>query len=252
VYFWRSSHGPVDLAFTDRHGGASAAPYDELNLALEGGDDPAVCAANLRLVVGDFAPDLVAQPAFSMATHVVQMRQVHGAAVDVVDDRRGSGGLPDADGMVATDPSAVLVVRVADCLPVLLADVDAGVVGVAHAGRQGMVLGVVPQTVGSMRRLGAARVTAWLGPRICGACYEVPSAMQEEVAAVVPESRATTSWGTPALDISAGVRAQLDRLGVEVVDVGACTRESQDLYSHRRDGVGAGRFAGLVRRRPGG
>jgi YfiH family protein len=249
VYFWRTSVGPVDLAFTDRYGGASAAPYDELNLALEGGDDPDVCAANLELVVADFAPDLVAQPSFSMDSNVVQMRQVHGPAVDVVDDRRAGGGLPEVDGMVATDPSAVLVVRVADCLPVLLADVDAGVVGVAHAGRQGMVLGVVPQTVASMRQLGATEVTAWLGPRICGACYEVPEQMRAEVGALVPESVATTSWGTPSLDIGAGVRAQLEQLGVDVVDVAACTRESEELFSYRRDGARAGRFAGLVRRR---
>jgi copper oxidase (laccase) domain-containing protein len=71
--------------------------------------------------------------------------------------------------------------------------------------------------------------------------------MREEVAAVEPASRATTSWGTPALDIGAGVRAQLERSGVEVVDVGRCTRESDDLYSYRRDGEGAGRLAGLVR-----
>jgi polyphenol oxidase len=82
---------------------------------------------------------------------------------------------------------------------------------------------------------------------VCGACYEVPAAMQEEVAAAVPSSRATTSWGTPALDLGAGVRAQLEERGVTVVDVSRCTRESADLYSHRRDGAGAGRHAGLIR-----
>ena len=238
MYHWRSSVGPVDLAFTDRYDGASAAPYDELNLALEGEDDPAVCAANLRLVAADFAPGAA----------VADMRQVHGDDVAVVDATRPSGARPDADALISADPDTVLVVRVADCVPVLLADPGAGVIGVAHAGRPGLVVGVVRAAVDGMRELGAHELTAWLGPRICGACYEVPGEMQAEVGAVVPEAISTTSWGTPALDIGAGVRAQLEALGVRVVDVPRCTRESADLYSYRRDGARAGRFAGLIRR----
>ncbi len=92
-------------------------------------------------------------------------------------------------------------------------------------------------------------ITAWIGPHVCGACYEVPVELQADVVAVEPASAATTSWGTPALDIGAGVRAQLDRDGVRVVDVSRCTRESPDLYSFRRDGRQAGRLAGLVRLR---
>jgi YfiH family protein len=242
VYHWRTSLdstlGPVDLAFTDRYGGASAVPFAELNLALEGEDDPAVCAANLRLVTEDFAPGAL----------VADMRQVHGGAVDVVEDRH-STDRPEVDALVTRRTDTVLVVRVADCVPVLLADPDAGVVAVAHAGRPGLVAGVVPAAVARMRELGADGVTAWLGPRVCGACYEVPGGMQAEVGALVPEAVATTSWGTPSLDIGAGLRAQLERLDVAVHDVATCTRESPDLYSYRRDGAHAGRFAGLIRRR---
>jgi len=231
--------GPVDLAFTDRYGGASAVPFDELNLALEGEDDLAVCAANLRLVAEDFAP----------GASLADVRQVHGNAVDVLEDRR-STGRPEADALVTLQPDRVLVVRVADCVPVLLADPVAGVIGTAHSGRAGLVAGVAPATVARMRELGAQDVTAWVGPRICGACYEVPESMQAEVGALVPEAVSTTSWGTPSLDIGAGVRAQLESLGVDVVDIDVCTRESGDLYSYRRDGRASGRFAGLVRRRP--
>jgi polyphenol oxidase len=214
-------------------------PYDELNLALEGDDDLDVCAANLRLVVDDFAPGAT----------LVDMRQVHGKTVDVVEDRRTSAR-PEADALVSSQADTVLVVRVADCVPVLLADPDAGVIGAVHAGRPGLAAGVAPAAVARMRALGAGEVSAWLGPRVCGACYEVPELMQAEVGALVPEAVSTTSWGTPALDIGAGVRAQLEALGVAVVDVATCTRESHDLYSHRRDGAAAGRFAGLIRRRP--
>jgi YfiH family protein len=242
VYHWLdsldSALGPVDLAFTDRYGGVSAAPFDELNVALEGDDDPAVCAANLRAVTGDFAPGAV----------VADMRQVHGATVDVVEHRH-STDRPEADALVTAEPGRVLVVRVADCVPVLLADAGAGVIAAVHAGRPGLAAGVAPAAVARMRDLGAMTITAWLGPRVCGSCYEVPAGLQADVGALVPESLATTSWGTPALDIGAGVRAQLERLGVAVVDVATCTRESPDLYSYRRDGARAGRFAGLVVRR---
>jgi copper oxidase (laccase) domain-containing protein len=132
---------------------------------------------------------------------------------------------------------------------VLLADPAAGVVGAAHCGRPGLAAGVVPATVRRMRELGAGAITAWLGPHVCGACYEVPEAMRAEVGAVEPASVATTSWGTPALDLGAGVRAQLEREEVEVVDVARCTRESADLYSYRRDGAHAGRLAGVIRSR---
>ena len=97
-----------------------------------------------------------------------------------------------------------------------------------------------------MRDLGASEITAWIGPHICGRCYEVPAAMRAEVVAALPESGAETSWGTPALDLGAGVRAQLERAGVSVIEVGRCTREDPELHSYRRDGAAAGRFAGLV------
>lgn len=242
MYHWRtelySALGPVDLAFTDRHGGASAVPYDALNLALEGADDLEVCAANLRLVAEDFAP----------GASLADMRQVHGRTVDVVEDRT-SAARPEADALVSTEPDTVLVVRVADCVPVLLADPDSGVIAAVHSGRPGLVAGVVPAAVERMRELGARDIRAWLGPRVCGLCYEVPEQMQAEVTEVVPAASATTSWGTPSLDIGAGVRSQLEEAGIATVDIDTCTRETADLYSYRRDGVQAGRFAGLIRRR---
>ncbi|MGZ4445096.1 MAG: peptidoglycan editing factor PgeF [Nocardioides sp.] len=237
MYSFRATHGPadrpVDLAFTDRHGGVSAAPFETLNLAVTGDDDEAARAENLRLLLADFAP----------AAAYADLAQVHGREVVLAQP----GTRPEADGIVTDRPDVVLLVRVADCVPVLLADADGRVVGAAHAGRPGLAAGVVPRTVARMRDLGAGPLTAWVGPHVCGACYEVPAAMRAEVAAVEPASAATTSWGTPALDIGAGVRAQLEREGVEVVDAAVCTRETPDLYSYRRDGAGAGRFAGLVR-----
>jgi YfiH family protein len=234
VYAHRTSTGPVDLAFTDRYDGVSAVPFDSLNLALVGDDDPDAVRRNTELLLADFAPGAT----------LADMEQVHGRRV--VD---AGGPRERCDALVTDRPDMVLMVRVADCVPVLLADVDAGVVGAAHAGRNGVVEGVVTSCVARMRELGAEQVDAWVGPHVCGACYEVPASMQADVVAVEPATRSTTSWGTPALDLGSGVREQLIRLGVRVHDVSRCTLESPDLYSHRRDGARAGRLAGLIRRR---
>ena len=185
---------------------------------------------------------------FAPGDRLADLHQVHGAEVDVVDERP-STARPDADGIVTGQPGVVLMVRAADCVPVLLADADAAVIGAAHCGRPGLAAGVVPATVARMRDLGAQSITAWIGPHVCGGCYEVPEQMQAAVSAAVPASVATTSWGTPSLDLGAGVRSQLAVEGVPVHDVSRCTRESTDLYSYRRDGVRAGRLAGLIRLR---
>ncbi|MFD7075736.1 peptidoglycan editing factor PgeF [Nocardioides sp. NPDC059952] len=224
MFSFRASAGLVDLAFTDRYGGVSLAPYAELNLAVNGSDSPEAKAENHRLLLADFAD----------GAPYADLYQVHGNAV--VD--AACGTRPEADGIVTTERDLVLLVRTADCVPVLFADEAAGVIGAAHAGRKGMAVGVVPETIARMRALGATRITAWVGPHVCGKCYEVPAEMQEEIAAVEPATRATTSWGTPSLDVGAGVLAQLAREGVEAVDASRCTRESDDLYSYRRDGAG--------------
>lgn len=251
MFAFQDDRAPVAVAFTDRHGGVSTGPYASLNLADSGGDDPAAVAENQRRAVGSFTGGLDAP--------VARLRQVHGADVTVVDQRyvdqyrevpAGHAERPAADGVVTALPGVVLMVRVADCVPLLLADTDHGIVGAAHAGRSGMVAGVVASTVARMRQLGAERLVGWVGPHVCGRCYEVPEQMRADVARVVPESYAETSWGTPAVDVGAGVRAQLRASGVEVVDAARCTLEDHDLFSYRRQGKASGRLAGLVWVRP--
>ncbi|GAA4694128.1 polyphenol oxidase family protein [Nocardioides nanhaiensis] len=177
--------------------------------------------------------------------------QVHGDTVVHLTEpspppQASPGLFPDADALVTATPGLGLMVRVADCVPVLLADTRAGVVGVAHAGRAGVVLGVVERAVAAMAELGARELRAWIGPHVCGACYEVPAAMREEVERRRPGTAATTRWGTPSIDLAAGVRAQLDALGAHVVEVGGCTLEEPRLHSYRRDGAASGRLGGLV------
>ncbi|MFF8312239.1 peptidoglycan editing factor PgeF [Streptomyces lydicus] len=227
------------FAFTDRWGGVSAAPYDQLNLGGAVGDDPEAVRTNRARAAVELGLDPAA---------VVWMNQVHGRDVAVVEGPWRDAGIPCVDAVVTARRGLALAVLTADCTPVLLADPVAGVAGAAHAGRPGLVAGVVPAVVEAMVGLGAepARILARTGPAICGRCYEVPEAMRSDVAAVVPEAHATTGWGTPAVDVTAGVRAQLAAAGVAVrEDSHICTRESADHFSYRRDRT-TGRLASYV------
>ena len=250
LFAFQDSLGPVDVAFTDRHGGSSGGPFASLNLAEPGSDaagstdeERDAVRRNVRTVVAAFT----GSDGSGTARSVVRMRQVHGADVHVV---TAASATPTGDGLVTGEAGTVLMVRVADCVPVLLADPRAGIVAAVHAGRPGMVAGVVPAAVAAMRSVGAADLHAWVGPHVCGACYEVPEQMRAEASAVVPEAYAETSWGTPALDIGAGVHAQLAAAGVATVDASRCTIEDEDLFSYRRQGKASGRLAGLVWVRP--
>ncbi|WGW13315.1 peptidoglycan editing factor PgeF [Saxibacter everestensis] len=234
----RAAGAPTEVhaAFTDRRGGYSSAPYSSFNLATHVGDRPDDVSANrsaLAIVTG--------LPTSSL----VFMDQVHGRAVHLVDERHREGEAPVADALVTSRPGIALAVMVADCVPVLLADPAAGVIGAVHAGRPGMIAGVVPAAVSAMRELGAERIEAVVGPSVCPRCYEVPAEMRAAAAQVAPVSASVTRTGTPAIDVAAGVVWQLHEAAVDVRWLDGCTRERDDLYSYRRDSR-TGRFAGLV------
>jgi polyphenol oxidase len=235
----RESVSGAHFAFTDRWGGVSAAPYEELNLGGAVGDDPEAVGTNRELAAKSLGLD---------PDRVVWMNQVHGADAVVVSAPWGERPVPQVDAIVTAERGLALAVLTADCTPVLLADPVAGIAAAAHAGRPGMVAGVVPAALRAMTELGAdpARIVARTGPAVCGKCYEVPEEMRADVAAVEPAAHAETSWGTPSVDVTAGVHAQLDRLGVrDRQQSPVCTLESGDHFSYRRDRT-TGRLAGYV------
>ena len=233
--------------FTSRAGGTSAPPYAGLNLGLHVEDEWRRVHANR---------ELVARAAGLDDDALVFAQQVHGAGVAVVDrssSRRRDGGAAGVDALVTATPGLGLVVLAADCLPVLLADPGAGVVAAAHAGRQGLLAGVLEATLAAMHDLGATpeRTSAVLGPAACGACYEVPEEMADDAERRLPGSRGRTRQGTPSVDLVAGARAALQTAGVSTVTaVGGCTLEQPDRwFSYRRDRT-TGRHGGLVRLAP--
>lgn len=261
--------GPgVRAGFTTRAGGVSGGEHAALNLSIAVGDEPQAVRHN-RLAVARLlgAPLAIAEQVHGCdVAEVADPTWEDGRGPDVAEvahpswpDRRGAGSptqdplayVARADGLVTTG-HVTLAVLVADCVPVLLADPVARVVATAHAGRAGVVAGVVGQAVRAMTDRGARpeRIRAALGPAICGRCYEVGADLRAEVAGRLPVTHSVTSWGTPALDLPAAVRFQLAAAGVRTVDTPAwCTLEEDRFFSHRgwgRTGLRHGRQAGLV------
>ena len=210
--------------FTDRRKGSSLGVYDSLNFGFHVGDDPGAVAAN-RALLGN----------------TQFMNQVHGKDVVVIDQVLDHE--PTCDALITTTAGVSLAVMVADCIPLLL--ISEKVVAAVHVGRAGLVNKVAIKTLEQMRALGAIDIHAILGPSICGRCYEVPLQMQQEVVATHPASLSTTSKGTPALDLPAGLIAELIAQGLTYEASPICTQEDPLYFSHRRDNP-TGRFAGVV------
>lgn len=228
----------VRRVVTTREGGVSGGPYESFNLGAHVGDRAEDVAANRDRLAHDLglAPD-----------RLVWMEQVHGRTVEVVDGPRAEP-VAVTDGLVTAVPGLAVVVLVADCVPVLLADPVAGVVAAAHAGRVGARLGVLPAVLAAMQQAGAdiGAIEALLGPAACGLCYEVPAAMRDDVEAHLPGSACRTRRGTAGLDLRAGLAEQLSAAGIARIGADPrCTLEDRELYSHRRDGT-TGRIAALT------
>jgi YfiH family protein len=223
---------------TTRAGGESKPPYDSFNLGGGVGDQPDAVAANRRRL----ASELGLEP-----DRLVWMEQVHGRNAEVVDGPRAAA-VEATDAIVTAEPNLALIALCADCVPVLLADPEAGVVGAAHAGRVGARVGVLPAALAAMEKAGARidRVEVLLGPAVCGECYEVPAAMQADVEKHLPGSASKTRQGTPGLDLRAGLWQQLADAGVAKIGIDPrCTVEDRTLFSHRREGT-TGRLAALT------
>lgn len=228
----------IRRVITTRAGGVSASPFETFNLGDHVGDDPRAVAANRKRLAATLSLP---------SDRVVWMNQVHSARVVTVSEPSAKP-IDDTDALVTATPRLALAVITADCVPVLLADAGAGVVGAAHAGRVGAADGVVLRTVEAMLALGAnvKDISVLLGPAVSGANYEVPEEMAADIEVRLPGSRTTTSKGTPGLDLRAGITRQLNGAGITSVDTDPrCTVADSALFSHRRDAP-TGRFASVV------
>lgn len=167
-------------------------------------------------------------------SRMVFPRQTHTANVAVVRSLP-AGPLANTDAVVTDLPGVLLGVNTADCAPLLMADVSAGVIAACHCGWRGTVAGIAAATLRAMESLGAerGRVRAVIGPCICPECFEVG----EEVAERFPAEAVIRAPGAkPRVDLPRAVALQLP--GVKVELSGLCSRHNTDFYSVRRQGYG--------------
>jgi len=231
-------------AVLTRIGGVSRGPYATLNLGHTVGDDLAAVEENHRRALSALGLD---------PRQVVSPYQVHGARVGVVG--RGHLGTvqPATDGLVTTAPAVPLLMRFADCAPVLLFDPVRRVVGMAHAGWRGVVAGIVEATIQTMmERLGCNPADLWagIGPTIGPCCYAVGPEVAAAVEAACPPGAEVVrrADGQTYFDLPAAVQVQLRAAGVEQIeDASLCTAcHVEEFFSHRAECGRTGRFGVVV------
>ncbi len=228
------------LTTTRRGRGHSRGAYAALNLGDHVGDDASAVAANRRVLVEATGVD-----------RVQWLRQVHGVRC-VEATLEGAATVPEADAAWTRVPGLGLAVLTADCVPLVLADRQGTVIGVAHGGWRGLAGGVVEALIAALPAA-PGELMAWLGPAIGPAAYEVGEEVVGALAAL-PDGETLTrqclrpgaGGGKAYLDLFGLAGALLERSGVGVVlTERLCTYTEPRFYSYRRDAA-TGRMATLA------
>ena len=214
-----------------RRGGVSTGAVAGLNAGLGSGDADQAVAQNRALAVAAVLP----------GGRLVSVYQVHSPDCVTVAEPWSDAQRPRADALVTDRPGLLLGIVTADCAPVLLADLAAGVIGAAHAGWKGAVAGVTDATIAAMEALGAsrARIVAAVGPCIAQPSYEVDAGFADRFAAEDPGNRRFFAAGRKEhwqLDLEGYVAHRLEFAGIVAVErLGLDTYgDPERFYSFRR------------------
>jgi YfiH family protein len=226
-----TSLGSAPHGFLGRRGGVSAGGLAGLNVGYGSGDDREAIAANRRRAI----------EALLRTADLATVHQVHSAEAVEVEQAWPHEARPHADAMVTDRQGILLGILTADCAPVLFADLDAGVVGAAHAGWRGALAGVTDQAIAAMERLGARRdrIAAAVGPCIAQASYQVDEEFRERFLSDDPANArffSEEAAGQPHFDLPRYVVHRLLAAGVEQVEaLHLDTYADPDrFYSYRR------------------
>ncbi len=221
--------GDLPHGFLGRRGGVSSGMLAGLNVGTGSSDDRAAIAENRRRAIAAVLP----------GAQLATVHQVHSAEAVIVEGAWSQEERPHADAMVTDRPGVLLGILTADCAPVLLADVEAGVVGAAHAGWRGALSGVTDAVIAAMESLGAdrANIRAAVGPCIALASYEVDDAFRERfLAADAANERFFTARAKPHFDLEAYVVDRLRAAGIAEVEPLHLDTYADDkrFFSYRR------------------
>jgi YfiH family protein len=231
-------------AISTRHGGTSPAPFDALNLSRSTGDNPANVQTNMNR--------LLAALALAPAT-LVQASQAQADGVAIVDTRHCGAIVPGVDALLTQTPGVTLILRFADCVPILLFDPVRRAIGLAHAGWRGTVLKIVTRTAQTMFDSFGTRphdLVACIAPSIGPCCYRIGEDVSAQVRnafgnvddILIPQSDGIH------LDLWQANATQLRALGVEQIEMAnLCTAHRTDeFFSHRAEHGKTGRFGAVM------
>ncbi len=237
---------PLTHGVFTRQGGISAGPWDGLNLGGTVGDDPQAVAENHRRAYASLGLD---------AARACTVWQVHGADTVIAHHPTPHRKwINRADGMVTNQPGVPLMMRYADCVPILFYDPVQRVVGIAHAGWRGTLQGAQTSVVLTMRDAfgsNPAHIQAGIGPSIGPADYQVG----EEVVAQVRDTFGTTEGlitraedGSAYLDLWEANHRQLAAAGLDQIEISGIStaRQTDEFYSHRAEQGRTGRFGAVI------
>ena len=173
-----------------------------------------------------------------------QLKQVHGKAIHTIGPRADGDPRPEGDGLVTATTGVVLCIFTADCVPVLLADTERGVLGALHAGWRGTLAGIAGAGVRAMERQGAraSAIRSLLGPSIGPCCYEVDEELARRFERGHPHVHPSDRAGKAYLDLRGIVADQLVAAGLEregIRSIGPCTKCESERYFSRRAAGGS-------------
>lgn len=234
------NHPHIHVLLTDRHGGCSQHPYHSLNLGTHVNDHLPDVIENRRML---------AEKHHLAASDFVYMNQVHGTQVRVITSN--ASPVNDCDAMITTVPGLVLMVLVADCVPMVFADVKKNVVAVAHAGWRGTVGGIGAKVIAAMHENWACRpgdIHVIIGPSIGSCCYNVGEEVLKAIDDTHPEMRSAVIQNENQyfFDLQLANVTHLIGQGVLPEHINRHTQcvscHSQQWFSYRASGGTTGRF----------